>query len=133
MMRGIGVALALALVAAPVAAAAQPAGKVYRIGVLALNTAAAYEPDLAAFRQRLLELGYGQNVLIEARFADRAVERLPGLAAELVRLHVDTILTITTPAAQAAKDATSSIPIVMAGSADPVKLGLTPCTRRHQR
>src|SRR6185436_1952729 len=102
----------------------QQAGKVYRIGVLALNTAAAYKPDLAAFQQRLLELGYGQNVLIEARFADRAVERLPALAAELVRLDVDTIVTITTPAAQAAKDATATIPIVMAGSADPVKLGL---------
>ena len=117
-------ALALALLAAPLAARGQQAGKVYRIGVLALNTAAAYKPDLAAFQQRLLELGYGQNVLIEARFADRAVERLPALAAELVRLDVDTIVTITTPAAQAAKDATATIPIVMAGSADPVKLGL---------
>jgi ABC-type uncharacterized transport system substrate-binding protein len=118
------VAGTLGMLAAPLAAHGQQAGKVYRIGVLALNTAAAYEPDLAAFRQRLLELGYGQNVLIEARFADRAVERLPALAAELVRLNVDTIVTITTPAAQAAKDATATIPIVMAGSADPVKLGL---------
>ena len=123
---GRSMALGLVLLAAPLAAGAQPAGKVFRIGILALNTAAAYEPDLAAFRQRLRDLGYvdGQNVLIEARFADRAVDRLPTLAAELVRLNVDTIVTITTPAAQAAKKATSTIPIVMAGSADPVKLGL---------
>jgi ABC-type uncharacterized transport system substrate-binding protein len=119
------VAGTVALLAATLAAEAQ-AGKVYRIGVLALNTAAANEPDIATFRRGLRDLGYveGQNVLIEPRFADRAVDRLPALAADLVRLNVDTIVTITTPAAQAAKSATSTIPIVMAGSADPVKLGL---------
>ena len=120
------VALVLSLVAAPLAAEAQQAGKMYRVGVLARGTAEGHAPDVAAFRERLVQLGYveGQNLLLDARFADRQEDRLPGLAKELVRLNMDVIMTITTPAAQAAKAATTTIPIVMAGSADPITLSL---------
>jgi len=118
-------ALALNLLAVPLAAEAQQTGKVYRVGVLALSTAAGNAPDVAAFRERLGQLGYveGQNLHLETRFADER-DRLPGLAADLVRLNMTVIVTMTTPAAQAAKAATATIPIVMAGSADPVFLGL---------
>ncbi len=117
---------ALGQVAVPLPVAAQQAGKVYRIGVLDRSTAVASVPYLTAFRERLGQLGYveGQNLHIEYRFADLEMDRLPRLAAKLVRLNVDVIVTITTPAAQAAKAATTTIPIVMAGSADPVALGL---------
>ncbi len=116
------VALALSALAAPFVAGTQQAGKVYRIGYL---TAAGGGVE-QAFRDGMQQLGYveGQNFVIEGRFAERKLERLPDLAAELVRLKVDVIVTITTPAAQAAKTATTTIPIVMAGSADPVELGL---------
>lgn len=118
--------LVLGVAGWPPAATAQPAGKIYRVGVLARGTAASNAPDVAAFRERLGELGYveGQNLLLDARFADRQEDRLPGLAKELVRLNMDVIMTITTPAAQAAKAATTTIPIVMAGSAEPVALRL---------
>jgi len=118
-------ALASSEFGAPLAAEAQQTGKVYRVGVLALGTAAANAPDVAAFRERLGQLGYveGQNLHLETRFADER-DRLPGLAADLVRLNMTVIVTMTTPAAQAAKAATATIPIVMAGSADPVFLGL---------
>jgi putative ABC transport system substrate-binding protein len=94
---------------------------VYRIGYLTAGSGVE-----EVFRQALRQLGYveGQNIVIEGRFAERKLERLPDLAAELVRLKVDVIVTITTPAAQAAKNATATIPVVMAGSADPVELGL---------
>jgi putative ABC transport system substrate-binding protein len=99
---------------------------VHRIGVLSLGTSKGNARDVAALRDQLNGLGYaeGRNLVIESRFTDGESERLPGLAAELVRLKVDVIVTITTPAALAAKAATSSIPIVMAGSATPVELGL---------
>ena len=105
----------------PVAAA-----DVYRVGMLSLGGATGGTKDFEAFRDRLNSLGYaeGRNLVIERRFAQGQFERLPALAAELVRLNVDVIVTITTPAAQAAKAATSTIPIVMAGSANPVELGL---------
>ena len=82
--------------------------------------------ELAAFRQRLTELGWveGRNLAIVARDAGGKMDRLPDVAAELVRLKVDVIVTITTPGAEAAKRATSTIPIVMAGSGDPVQRGL---------
>lgn len=121
----IGVVV-LGTLGAPLAAEAQQATKVYRVGVLARGTAQANAPDVAAFRERLVQLGYaeGQNLLLETRFADRQEDRLPGLAKELVRLNMDVIMTITTPAAQAAKAATTTVPIVMAGSADPITLSL---------
>jgi putative ABC transport system substrate-binding protein len=115
------VALALGVLAAPLAAEAQQAGKIYRIGYL---TAGGSVNE--AFRQAVRQLGYveGRNVAIESRFAEGKLERLPDLATELARLNVDVIVTITTPAAQAAKAATATIPIVMAGSSEPVELGL---------
>ena len=79
-----------------------------------------------AFREGMRQLGYieGQNLVLEGRFAQGQSERLPALAAELVQLGVDVIVTISTPAAFAAKDATTTIPIVMAGVSSPVERGL---------
>ncbi len=118
--------LALGLLAAPHGAEAQQAAKVYRIGLLS-GAAPTAPPDfLEAFRQGLRELGYveGQNIAIESRRAEGRLERLSDLAAELVRLKVDLILTLDTPSALAAKQATTTIPIVMLGTADPVGSGL---------
>jgi putative ABC transport system substrate-binding protein len=113
--------LTLGTLQVPLAADAQQAGKIYHIGYL--TAAGGVEQS---FRDAMRQLGYleGQSIVIEGRFAEWKLERLPDLAAELVGLKVDVIVTITTPAAQAAKNATATIPIVMAGSADPVKLGL---------
>jgi len=113
--------LAGGLLAAPLAAEAQQAGKVYRIGYLDPNPAS--RGVSAPFREALKELGYieGRNLVIEGRFADTKMDQLPALAQDLVRLRVDVIVTIGTPTVQAAKDATAMIPIVMAGSADPVE------------
>jgi len=118
-------AVAGGLLAAPAAILAQPATRVYRLGVLFLGGGSGGR-DMAAIRTRLVDLGYveGRNLVIESRYAGGQSERLPALAAELVGLSPDVIMTITTPAAIAAKKATDRIPIVMAGSADPVELGL---------
>ena len=115
-----------AIIAVPLAVAAQQAGTVHRIGLLEVVPAVSNTANLAAFRQGLRELGYveGQNVVIEYRSADGHAERFPALAAELVRLKVDAIVTRGTPAALAAKRATATIPIVMASSGDPVGSGL---------
>lgn len=107
-------------------AVAQQAGKVYRIGFLA---AGPIPPDgalPASFRDALQQLGYGEgkNVTYVGRWAEVKRERLPTLAAELVALKVDLIVTLGSPAAAAAKGATSSIPIVMALAGDPVGVGL---------
>jgi putative ABC transport system substrate-binding protein len=113
------------LLAAPLAAEAQQAAKVPRIGYLALNPAA--NPHLhEAFRQGLRDLGYveGRNVVIENRDAEGKPERLPALAAELVLLKVDVIVANPTVAALAAKQATSTLPIVFTVAADPVTSGL---------
>jgi len=120
------------LLAAPLAAQAQQ-GKVARIGFLSPaspSDAGGNPSDLAvlfeAFREGLRELGYveGQNLKIESRWAEGHYDRLPGLVADLVRLKVDVIVTYGTPAAQAAKRATGTIPIVMALIIDPVASGL---------
>ena len=113
------------LLAAPLAAEAQQADKIARIGFLALNIAGA--PHLReAFRQGLRDLGYveGRNVVIEYRDAAGKPERLPALAAELVALKVDVILAVGEPHALAAKQATKTIPIVFTVAADPVASGL---------
>ena len=119
-------ALVFALLAAPLAAEAQQTGKVYRIGVLERIPAALNAANLDAFRQGLLELGYveGKSFVIEYRSADGRSERFADLATELVSLKVDLILTRGTPAALAAKKATSTIPLVMAASGDPVGTGI---------
>ena len=106
---------------------AQQAGKVVRIGFLDNSTASGMAVLLEAFRQELRKLGWieGKNIIIEYRFAEnKGPEHLPELAAELVRLKVDLIVTSGGPTPLAAKGATSSIPIVMTNSADPVGAGL---------
>lgn len=112
--------------ARPRASYAQTATRPRKVGILALGSGSGNAADVQAFRERLSQLGYveGRNLVLESRFADGRSEALPALAADLVRLQMDVIVTITTPAAQAAKAATASIPIVMAGSANPVGLGL---------
>ena len=114
------------LLTAPLAAQAQPTGRVYRIGMLETISMALNAADLDAFRQGLRELGYveGQNVVIEYRSADGRQERFPDLATELVRLKVDLIVTTGTPAALAAKNAAGTIPVVIAGVGDPVGSGI---------
>src|SRR5262250_68140 len=107
-------------------AEAQQTGKVARIGFLDNSTASGMAVILDAFRQELSKLGWieGKNISIEYRFAEQKTERLPELAADLVRLKVDVILTRATTATLAAKRATTTIPIVMAATADPVGAGL---------
>jgi len=122
----IAAALALVVLAAPLAAEAQAPAKFPRIGYLNVLSPTDNAHTLEAFRQGLRELGYveGQNIAIEYRFAEGRPERLPALAAELVRLKVDVIVTGAPPAPQAAKQATSTIPIVVAATGDPVAEGL---------
>jgi putative ABC transport system substrate-binding protein len=117
---------AVALLAAPRGAGAQQAGKVYRIGYLSTPTRESVEHGLQAFLRKLRELGWveGQNLAVEYRWAEGNVERLPGLAAELVGRKMDVIVAPAGSAALAAKNATSSIPIVMIFPSDPVELGL---------
>jgi len=105
---------------------AQKAGGMRRIGWLSPASAADGLPNLAALRAGLRELGYveGQNITIEARWADGRTERLPQLAAELVRLPVDVLCTAGSQASGAAKHATSTIPIVFANVAFPDQTGL---------
>ncbi len=100
---------------------AQQPGKVHRIGYLAPRSAVPKE-----FKQGLRDLGYveGQNIVIEARFAEGKFDRFPRFAAELVRLKVDVIATLSSPAARAAKQATTTIPIVMVAAGNPVARGL---------
>jgi len=105
---------------------AQQAGKIFRIGFLDNSTASGVAVFLEAFRQELSKLGWieGKNITIEYRFAEQKRERLPELAAELVRLKVDLIVTSGAPTPLAAKKATSTIPIVMTTGPDPVGSGL---------
>ena len=116
----------LGLLAAPLAAEAQPAGKVYRIGYLSASSDTSNPRVREAFRQGLRELGWveGQHIIIEYRWADGRFDRLPDLAAELVRLKVDVLVAAPTPAALAAKNATGTIPIVGMSLTDPIGLGL---------
>jgi putative tryptophan/tyrosine transport system substrate-binding protein len=119
------VTFALSIFVAPLATRAQPPTHVPRIGYL-LGTTREQEPALEAFLEGMRALGYveGQNLVIEYRAAEGQYERLPALAAELVQRKVDVLLAVNTPAALAAKDATTTIPIVMLGVGDPVGSGL---------
>jgi putative ABC transport system substrate-binding protein len=107
-------------------ASAQQPGKIFRIGFLDRSTASGMAVLVDAFRQELRKLGWneGKNLTIEYRFAEQKFERLPELAADLVRLKVDLILVSGAQPASAAKSATSTIPIVMSNAADPVGGGL---------
>ena len=122
----IGYLLAALLLTAPLPAAAQQPGTIHRLGVLELEGAEANAANLRAFRQGLSELGYreGHNLAIEYRSADGHPARFSDLARELVQLDVDVIVTRGTPATLAAKQATPTIPIVMASSGDPVAEGI---------
>jgi putative ABC transport system substrate-binding protein len=117
-------AVLLSFLVAPPSATAQPAAKIYQVGVLSAGSAAA-NPQMNAFRESLEGLGWveGRDVVIEARFADGHMDRLAGLAEQLVRLDVHVIVAGPSTVAQAARKATATIPIVMAGVGDPVKLG----------
>ena len=114
------------VLAAPLAAEAQAPAKVPRIGFLSARPPTDNPYFIESFRQGLRELGYveGQNIAIEYRFAEGRPERLRALAAELVRLNVDVIVTGGPPAPEAAKQETGTIPIVFAVAADPVAVGL---------
>jgi len=121
---GLLITFALGLLVAPLAAEAQPPAKVTRIGFLSVH--AGPSPRLEGFRQGLHELGYveGRDIVLEYGWAGGNYARLPDLAAELVRLKVDIIVAGGSPAAQAAKNATSLIPIVFVELSDPVESGL---------
>jgi putative ABC transport system substrate-binding protein len=120
----IGIVVLTMLTALPLVADAQPTGKTPRVAYLSASSRAI--ATMEAFRQGLRERGYveGRNILIEYRWADGRFDRLPGLATELVRLGVNIIVAANTPAALAAKNATSTIPIILVTSGDPVGSGL---------
>src|SRR5262245_25361249 len=129
MIRGVALVavLAVSLLAAPLAADAQQAGNVPRIGFLSLTSPSDRPHHVDAFRQKLRELGWveGQNLVIDYRYAEGRVDRLPDLAAELVRLKVDLIVgSAGTQVATAAKKATETIPIGLVAGRDPVGTGL---------
>ena len=118
-----------ALLASPLSSfAQQPQAKIPRIGFLGVSTPAAWAPRVDAFRAGLRDLGYvdGKNVVVEFRFAEGKYDRLPDLAAELVRLNVDVIVTHSAPGALAAKQATAAnpIPVVMTNVGDAVGSGI---------
>ena len=121
-------ALGASAVMLPVHSFAQQSGKVWRVGFLTLRRVAILESDYyyGPFRQGMRELGYveGKNLVIDWRSADSIVERLPGLAAELVKMNVDLILAAGGQAAGAAQKATTSIPVVMVSVGDAVGAGL---------
>jgi len=108
------------------AAQAQQPARIHRIGILSPVSGSVLSARVEAFRQRLRELGYleGKNIVIEYRYADGKRERVPDLAAELVRLKVDVIVTIGPGATLAAKKASGTIPIVFAGASDPLGTGI---------
>jgi putative ABC transport system substrate-binding protein len=113
-----------AILSAPLGAQAQQPGKVYRVGFLWDNPAV-WPHALEGFRQGLRDLGWveGRNIVVEYRWAEGRFDRLPGLAEELVRLKVDIIVAPASIYAEAAKRATSTIPIVFASHADPIGTG----------
>jgi putative tryptophan/tyrosine transport system substrate-binding protein len=112
-------------------AQAQQATKIPRIAYLAGSSPSAIAARTDAFRQGLRELGYveGKNIVIESRYAEEKVDRIPALAAELVRLKVDVIVTAGGTSTRSAKEATVTIPIVMVQDNDPVGNGSSPVLR----
>jgi putative ABC transport system substrate-binding protein len=118
--------LTLSLLAAPLAAEAEQAGKVYRVGYLTVPSRETAQGVANSFQRALRDLGWieGQNVVVNYRFADSDVDRLPDLAVELVRLRADVIVAGANAAVVAAKNTTRTIPIVMFLTVDPVGAGL---------
>ena len=123
----VGGILTLALCVLVVSPAAEAqAAAVPRIGILIVGSVSTSGDNVEAFRQGLRALGYveGQNIITEYRWAEGKIDRLPDFAAEFVRLNVDCIVAAGTQGTQAAQHATTTIPIVMPGSSDPVGTGL---------
>ena len=116
----------------PLPLRAQQAAKVYRIGYLGVTSHAEYTREIEALLKGLRQLGYeeGKNITIHYRFAEGDYDRLPALAAELVTLQVDVLLTHSTPGARAARQVTSTVPIVVMAAADLVSSGLVPSIAR---
>jgi putative ABC transport system substrate-binding protein len=139
-MAGVRILLLVFMIAAltplvlsiPLTVAAQPGGKVYRVGHLSGSGAAASKAFTDAFRERMHALGYveGRNWVLDERYAEGKMERLAPLAQELIHHHPDVLLVATTPGNVAAKAATSIIPIVMVLVADPVGAGIVPSLAR---
>ncbi|MBI3371484.1 MAG: ABC transporter substrate-binding protein [Betaproteobacteria bacterium] len=125
--RKLLVVLGASLLATPFGSFAQKPGKVWRVGFLGPRKIVDVDTDVhfGAFRPAMRALGYveGKNLIVEWRFADGKVERLPGLARELVNLKVDVIVAVATPSTLAAQKATTTIPIVMVNIGDPVGQG----------
>jgi putative ABC transport system substrate-binding protein len=113
------------LLAAPLAAEGQSTGRLYKIGYLGGTSAVPMQPGMAALRQHLRELGWvdGRNIVFEMRWADGKADRLPTLARELVALGADVIVAQGSPATRAAKQVTTTVPIVMWNTTDPVGQG----------
>jgi putative ABC transport system substrate-binding protein len=120
--REIVIALSAGALAVPLGAFAQQKDKIWRVGFLSPSTAALSSGNTGAFLQGMRELGYfeGKNLVVEWGFADGKLERLPGLAAELVKLKVDVIVVASSQAISAAQKATTTIPIVMTTTGDPI-------------
>jgi len=127
---GLLASLALGLLLAPISSHAQQPGKVYRVGLIATTAPVSemagpdpVEPPHRAFLHTLRSLGYveGQNLVFERRSAEGKFERFAEIVADLVRLKTDVIVTVGTPMAQAAKQVTTTVPIVMAASVNPVE------------
>jgi putative tryptophan/tyrosine transport system substrate-binding protein len=127
------VTLILSLLTAPLTSQAQPAAHVPRLGLLIPGSPSAFVSRIETFRHGLRDLGYveGRNITIESRFADGQADRLPALVAELIRLKVDILVVDGTTAIRPAQQATTTIPIVMAISGDPVGEGLVASLARH--
>ena len=125
MRRALLVVVLTLLLGGPLGAAAQQSARLVRVGFLSASSPAA-DQMRPAFVESLRERGYaeGQNLVVESRYAEGRFERLPSLAAELVRLRCDVMVAAVTQASLAARDATGTIPIVMIGVADPVGAGL---------
>ena len=128
----LATAVILVLLATALAANAQQPERTYRVAYLAAAPRSANQVLLARFEQGMRELGYveGRNLVLEPRFADGKLERLPMLAQEIIRLNPDVIFVSTTPGSLAAKAATATIPIVFVAVADPVGNGLVPSLAR---
>jgi putative tryptophan/tyrosine transport system substrate-binding protein len=128
---GLAVALTLTLVFSPLTTEAQQSGKLLRIGFLSTYSADFDKTWRAAFKHGLRDLGYveGRNIVIDERHAQGRLERLPELAAELVRHRLDVFVVHGAPAVRAAGQATSAIPIVFADTADPIGIGSLPALR----
>ena len=124
--RWLATAAIAVLVAVPLSSGGQQPAKVPRVGYLGYSAPALERDLLGAFRQALRDLGYvdGQNIGIEYRSAEGKLERLPALAAELVALKVNVLVTLATPGALAARQATNTVPVVVASMADPARDGL---------